>query len=488
LSNEETRPSGPSAGMKRRGIVILPIVIVLLAVAFAFWLAGRNRVSTDDAQVEGDIVPISSRVTGYVDTIAVRDNERVGAGRLLVQLDRRDLDARLRRSEGDVAMQRAQALAAAEQVSLVERTAPAGERQAQAGVELAGAGIGAAESLLASAEAQHRSAKAGVETAAAAVESARSDLEAAKSQVQAAEAGVRQVQADVTSAEAQARRTAADASRFRELQAGGAVSRQQLDAMETADTSAQAALESARQRASGARAMVEQAKARRSGAEAGLKQAKTRLAAAVAAAAQAKAGVGQARAAVSQARSRLGEAEAGQSAARTAPQQIAISAAQNRAAAARIRQAAADLHNARLQYTYTTIRAPVSGVVSKKSVQPGQFVQPGQLLMALVPLERVWVVANFKETQIARMRPGQRAEVEVDTYEGRELRGRVLSIGAATGAKFSLLPPENATGNFVKVVQRIPVKIVLDRPLPRGTILRPGMNVRATVHLRGGRG
>jgi membrane fusion protein (multidrug efflux system) len=141
------------------------------------------------------------------------------------------------------------------------------------------------------------------------------------------------------------------------------------------------------------------------------------------------------------------------------------------------------LRTARLQLSYTRIAAPVDGQVSQKSVEPGQYLQPGQALMAIVSIKQAWVVANFKETQIEHMRRGQRADVEVDTYPGHVLRGKIDSIGAATGAKFSLLPPENATGNFVKVVQRIPVKIVLDRPLPRGVSLRPGQNVVATVHL-----
>ena len=148
-------------------------------------------------------------------------------------------------------------------------------------------------------------------------------------------------------------------------------------------------------------------------------------------------------------------------------------------AAAAILQAKANLEAARLQLSYTTIVAPIDGVVTRKSVQLGQIVQPGQSLLTLVPLKDVWVTANFKETQLADVRPGQRAEVHVDMY-GESYTGHVSSIASATGAKLSLLPPENATGNFVKVVQRIPVKIVLDKA-PDGVTFRPGMNVDATV-------
>ena len=132
-----------------------------------------------------------------------------------------------------------------------------------------------------------------------------------------------------------------------------------------------------------------------------------------------------------------------------------------------------------MNLSYTTIVAPVDGVVTKKSVEPGQIVQPGQGLMAIVPLKDVWVTANFKETQLANVHPGQTAEVDVD-MNGRTIAGSVDSIAGATGARMSLLPPENATGNFVKVVQRIPVKIVFDS-LPHGVVLRPGMNVDATI-------
>ena len=142
--------------------------------------------------------------------------------------------------------------------------------------------------------------------------------------------------------------------------------------------------------------------------------------------------------------------------------------------------AKANLEAAKLQLSYTTVNAPIEGVVTKKSVEVGQVVQPGQGLLVLIPLQDVWVTANFKETQLKNVRPGQKAEVEVDMY-GETFPGHVDSIAGATGARLSLLPPENATGNFVKVVQRIPVKIVLDPISPEKAILRPGMNVDATI-------
>jgi membrane fusion protein (multidrug efflux system) len=159
--------------------------------------------------------------------------------------------------------------------------------------------------------------------------------------------------------------------------------------------------------------------------------------------------------------------------------QVLVSSAQAVSAVARVQEARANVAAAQLNLSYTTIVSPADGVVTKKSVEPGQIVQPGQNLMAIIPLKDVWVTANFKETQLAKVHAGQPAEIEVDMY-GRTIAGKVDSIAGGTGARMSLLPPENATGNFVKVVERIPVKIVFDS-LPDGVILRPGMNVNATI-------
>jgi membrane fusion protein (multidrug efflux system) len=141
----------------------------------------------------------------------------------------------------------------------------------------------------------------------------------------------------------------------------------------------------------------------------------------------------------------------------------------------------ASLAQAELNLQYATVKAPVKGIVSRKTAEMGQTIQSGQPLMAIIPLENVWITANFKETQLTDMRPGQAATVKVDAYGGREFKGRVDSIAAATGARFSLLPPENATGNFVKIVQRVPVKIVLDAGQDAEHVLRPGMSVVPTV-------
>jgi membrane fusion protein (multidrug efflux system) len=177
------------------------------------------------------------------------------------------------------------------------------------------------------------------------------------------------------------------------------------------------------------------------------------------------------------------QAEADARSAGTGPEQVAATQARVLAAEAKVKLAEASLEQARLQLGYTTIKAMTNGIVSKKNAEPGQIVQAGQPLLALVALDDIWVTANFKETQLRNMRPGQRASITVDAY-GRRYLGKVESIAAATGARFSILPPENATGNYVKVVQRIPVKIVLDPGQDSEHLLRPGMSVVPTVFTR----
>ncbi|MBV8436704.1 MAG: HlyD family secretion protein [Silvibacterium sp.] len=190
-----------------------------------------------------------------------------------------------------------------------------------------------------------------------------------------------------------------------------------------------------------------------------------------------------AQSAIQQARARVTQAGAQIQAASTGGQQISLSQSRADLAHANLLERRALLNQAKLNLSYTTICAPVGGVVGKKTVEVGQNVSSGQQLMAIVPVDEIWVTANFKETQLKRMRPGQRATIAVDAY-GRELTGRLTAIGGASGARFSLLPPENATGNYVKVVQRIPIRIDLDSGQDLDHRLRPGMSVRAKVYLR----
>lgn len=284
-------------------------------------------------------------------------------------------------------------------------------------------------------------AQAGVRMANAGIDTAKKDLEQTHAMLQAA-------QADVVAARSNLKKTQDDVARYKKLAAKEEIPRQTLEATENGEVAAQAHLTSAIQNEQAMRAKVQAAEAR-----------------------------------VMLANAQLSDAEARLMAARTAPGQVSISRSQAATADARIQQAQALVETRKLELSYTKIYAPVHGQISKKSVEVGQNVAIGQPLMAIVPLDDIWVEANFKETQLKNVRPGQKVDIDVDTYSGKSFEGKVDSVSAGTGAVFSLLPPENATGNYVKVVQRIPVKIVLTSHDPRW-VLRPGMNVVATIHTR----
>jgi membrane fusion protein, multidrug efflux system len=292
------------------------------------------------------------------------------------------------------------------------------------------------------------STSSGVSTAQGSVEQARSAAEASGKEIEAAHARLSAAQARLREAEANATRTARDVERLRGLLAKDEVSQQQFDAAVAAADAARATTDTARSQIAEAEANVRMAESRQ---------------------AQAQVGEQQARAALRNAQ--------------TGPQQVAAMRARAASAQARVEQAKATLQQAELNLQYTVVKAPAKGIVSKKTINPGQVVQAGQPLLALVQTGDVWITANFKETQLADMRPGQKAKIEVDAFGGKEFQGHVDSIAAATGARFSLLPPENATGNFVKVVQRVPVKIVLEPNQDPEHLLRPGMSVTPTVYV-----
>ncbi|HEV7500088.1 MAG TPA: HlyD family secretion protein, partial [Vicinamibacteria bacterium] len=263
---------------------------------------------------------------------------------------------------------------------------------------------------------------------------ATGDVETADSDVASAAARLRMAQARVKETEAKATKAAQDLERMKTLVAKDEVSRQEYDAAVSA--------------ADAARAEHEGAVAQGRDAEAGVRG-----------------------------------AQAKRTQAATGPEQVAIMRSKAAGAEAQVAQARAMVERARLDLEHTSVKAPVSGVVSKKTVEPGQVVQPGQPLMAIVPLDDIWVTANFKEGELRDIRPGQPVTIKVDAY-GRNYKGKVDSIAAATGARFSLLPPENATGNYVKVVQRVPVKITFESGQDPDHLLRPGMSVVPTVRTK----
>ncbi len=394
-----------------RARLILAGIVLLLIVGGAVWHYFSIRESTDDAQIDGHITPISARVGGTVVAVEVNDNQYVQAGTVLVRLDPRDYQVALERAGADLANAEAAARAARTGVPITSTTT-----------------------------------SSRVSTAQARVESVQAGLVAAQREVDAARARRTAAQARLAEAEANNTKAQHDFERMKQLVAKDEISQQQYDAAVAGAQASAATVESAR-----------------------------------AALAEANEAVAVAQSKLAQVRADLLEAQAEERAAGTAPQQVAVTRAQAASADARVQEAQAALDQTKLNLDYTMVRAPISGRVSKKTVEVGQIVQPGQPLMALVPLEDIWVTANFKETQLKNMCVGQPAVVSVDALGGKEFRGHVDSIAAATGEKFSLLPPENATGNYVKVVQRVPVKIVFEKGEDPEHRLRPGMSVEPTV-------
>ena len=285
---------------------------------------------------------------------------------------------------------------------------------------------------------------------------AEHDLEERRSALASKQAAVAAADAAVRAAEADFERDRLDRERSAELYKRELVAKQDLDHADAAYNNARATVDAAREKLAQARADVQQAAAA--------------VRSQAAAAAQAGQRVREARAAAASARSQL--------------RQVTLKEADVDASRGRLAQAQANLEQAQLNLTYTTIRAPLDGRVTKKTVEVGQVVQPGQALLSIVDLDNLWVVANYKETELTDVRRGQRATVTVDTYPGVVFRARVDSVQAGSGAVFSLLPPENATGNFIKVVQRVPVKLVFEAGENSRHLLVPGMSVVPTIALR----
>jgi membrane fusion protein, multidrug efflux system len=361
---------------------LLAIIIIIAIAAVLVWRYYAVRETTDDAQIDGHIAPVSARVSGTAVNVYVEDNVYVHAGDLLAQLDPKDYQVAIARAQSELA-------------------------DAEANARAAGTGV----------PVMFTSTSSNLQTAEA-------NLAASQKEVDAAEARLRDAQAQHNLA-------VQDLARFKQLVQKQEIPQQRYDTAVSAEQQAAAAVDAAQ-------------------------------------------------AGVLTAQSHVRQAEAQVAGAKTVPQQVAITRSRAGAAEAQVQKARAALEQAQLNLQYTTVRAPVSGIVSKRSVEPGQTVQPGQPLFAIVMIDDLWVTANYKETQLTNMRPGQTATIHVDAT-GKTYKGHVESIGGATGARFSLLPPENATGNFVKVVQRIPVRIAIEPNQDPEHKLRPGMSVEPTV-------
>jgi membrane fusion protein, multidrug efflux system len=417
--------------MGRRTVIGLAVLVAIGILGWAGWAWYRSsgEVSTDDAYVEGTISPVSAKVPGHVTDMLVRDNQAVRANDVLLRVDPRDYEAKRDQARAAVAVADANVRAARAELPLTRETTRSQVEEVRAALEGTRVGVRSSESV---------------------VDETRARLEAKRAAAAAS-------RADVTAAESAQRKARRDLERMQALMKNDYVSRRDHDDAMAALESADALLESARRKLSALEKEVQQTEA----------EVASKLLA-----------IEQARQRVAEMRGTLARAESQQ-------QTVSVKTAELARAEAQLRSAQADLAVAELNLEHTVVRAPIDGVVSKRSVEVGQIVQTGQPLLALVPLHDVWVVANFKETQLTRIRPGQRAEVRVDSFPDTVFVGSVNSISAGTGSRFSLLPPENATGNWVKVVQRVPVKILLDgtsasNPQP----LRAGMSAVVTVRLK----
>jgi membrane fusion protein (multidrug efflux system) len=396
----ETEIEIPPPQKSRKGIIVI-VVAVLALIALGIWWHSTYSEDTDDAQVNGHLIQVSSRINGQVLKVDVEENQVVNAGDTIAELDPRDYQVAVENAEAALASAQANAAAASVNVPITSVNTGSNLRSAGADVSGTQASVGQAEK-----------------------------------QLDAAHAKVTEAQANFTKAQQ-------DLERYKPLVEKDVISKQQYDA---AVASADAT-----------RAAVEDARASEQAAVDGVKVALEHEA----------------------------QAQAGLKYAETGPQQVAAQSARARQAEAQVEEAQAQLDQAKLNLSYTKIVAPAAGIITRKSVEIEQNVSPGQNLLTLVSLEDLWITANFKETQLRHMKAGQPVEIAVDST-GKSYHGKVTQIGGATGSVLSLFPPENATGNYVKVVQRLPVRIDftdLAHEDPNHQ-LRPGLSVEPNVRVK----
>lgn len=387
----------------RRKIILFAVLALLIVGGGLFYWHSTFTETTDDAQVDGDLYQVSSRVTGQVIKVNVEDNQKVQAGDLLLEIDPKDYQVALEQAQANLASAQASALQANVNVPITDITTAT--TITTSGYDVQGATAAVAQ---------------------------------AQKEAQAAEARVAQARANATKAQL-------DVDRYTPLVEKDVISKQQFDAAVAAAAANKAAV------------------------------------------LEAEASVIAQQSAVTQAIQKLSNAksQAAQSV-KTGPDQVRAQQAKANAALADVKQAQAKVDQAVLNLSYTRVTAPTSGIVNKKNVQIGTNVSIGQDLMTIIPLTNLWVTANFKETQLERMRPGQSVTLKVDALGGRKFHGKVTQIGGATGSRLSLFPPENATGNYVKVVQRIPVRIDFTdlQEENQDFALRPGFSVTPIVSVK----
>jgi membrane fusion protein, multidrug efflux system len=395
----------------RNKFYVLVAAIAILAIFF--WVSGEDvNPTTDDAEVDGDSIVISPRVSGYVQKMLIDDNIAVKQGDLLIQLDPADYRAKVDQARSALAVAEARA-------DSLKITVPFT--------------AGTTSSATLAAIAQLDAERAELQRATATFD------RLSTSELKFAEANIAARKAEMDKADS-------DVQRTRALADDSEISHQQFDAYLATDQVARNDWLAAQQRLEATKREADAAKA-----------------------------------AVAATQSKIAEGEAEVRRSKSQELQTGVRKADYESALADIEQAKATLAQAELNLGYTQIRAPMDGIVTKRTVDPGQQFAVGQAMFEVVPLDRIWVTANFKETQMARVRPGQKVRIQVDAYGHKTFTGVVQSIASSTGSRQALLPPENATGNFVKVVQRIPVKILVSQNVKSGDVLRVGMNVEVKI-------
>ena len=402
-TNEQVPQGGPEEPKKNRRPLIFGVVVVIALIAAFFYWRSTFTEDTDDAQVDGNLYQVSSRVAGQVIKVDVEEEQVVHKGDVIAEMDPTDYQVGLDQAEANLAAAQAQYDQATVNVPITD---------VNVRTQLSTSG---------------------------------SDVLGMEAQVQQAEAQAQAAKSRIDQAKASALKARIDVDRYTPLVAKDVISKQQFDAAVAVATADQAALDEAQRSAKAAQDAVTIAQQR------------------------------LAQASSTEAQSR-----------KNGPQQVMVQAAVAEAAKATVAQAQAKVDQAKLDLTYCKIVAPEDGIVSKKSVVVGENLSVGQALVTIVPLQNLWITANFKETQLSEMKPGQTVEVKVDALGGRKFTGKVTQIGGATGSSLSLFPPENATGNYVKVVQRIPVRIDFTdlQNENKDDALRIGMSVEPTVRVK----
>jgi membrane fusion protein (multidrug efflux system) len=430
---------------RRRPPIAVIIVGAIIVIAALIWgvryLAyASTHQTTDDARVDADTVTVTSKIQERVAQILVDTNQPVKKGQIIIRLDDTDERAALQQAQAALAAQRANAQAAQQNVDLTRATVAAQTTQGAGGIAAA---------------------QSGIQNAAAQAQSAQQQAGAARAAIGQAEAQLRVAQSQVPAARAALARANADLARYAALVRTGDIASQTLDAQRAAQAQAQSQYQSALDNVAAA--------------QTGVTQAEARYTAAVSAANAASAGIGAQQGQLQTAQGRLTESDS--------PYRVSATQAQAAAAFAQTGSTQAQVKAAQDRLGYTVIRSPIDGVVGTKNVEIGASVSPGQSLMEIVPSSGLYITANYKETQLGNVRVGQPVDISVDAYKGIPFHGKVVAIAPASQNTFSLVPAQNATGNFVKVTQRLPVRIAPVDP-PADKPLRVGMSVETSIKVK----